>query len=143
MPSFQSRIPNLSKTGPVIELHIIPPDFLAETLRERGEPIPEAVKVLAMIDTGSSVSVLKHELVALMGLQPTRSIRVNTPSHSGVRALIYSAGLSFPNGVIEEPVHFVALPLQAQAVQCLVGRDILRKGVFIYDGPQNTITLSF
>jgi hypothetical protein len=87
--------------------------------------------------------VLKDNLVAILGLNPIRAVRVNTPSHSGIKAFIYPALISISQGEVNKLVHLVALPLEGQNIQCLIGRDILRNGVFIYDGPQNTITLTF
>lgn len=34
-------------------------------------------------------------------------------------------------------------PLKGQHIQCLVGRDVLQHGVFIYTGYDNSFTLSF
>ena len=48
----------------------------------------------------------------------------------------------FPNNVVVETV-VIAAPLQGQHIQCLIGRDVLRHGVFIYTGYTETFTLSF
>jgi len=50
--------------------------------------------------------------------------------------------LLFPNNVIVETV-VIAAPLQGQNILCLIGRDVLQHGVFIYTGYVNTFTLSF
>lgn len=139
MISFTIKIPNLLTTGPLIGIHIAAPGFLVEPLTK----LDQLKRIHAMIDTGASHSVLKDELVAILGLNPIRAVRVNTPSHSGIKAFIYPAFISISQGEVNKLVHLVALPLEGQNIQCLIGRDILQNGVFIYDGPQNTITLTF
>jgi hypothetical protein len=37
----------------------------------------------------------------------------------------------------------IAVPLQGQRIQCLVGRDVLRQAVLIYTSHNNSFTLSF
>jgi len=50
--------------------------------------------------------------------------------------------LLFPQNVVVETA-VIAAPLQGQHIQCLVGRDVLHHGVFIYTGYINSFTLSF
>jgi len=50
--------------------------------------------------------------------------------------------LLFPNRVVVETTA-IAAPLQGQHIQCLIGRDVLKHGVFVYIGYTDTFTLSF
>ena len=50
--------------------------------------------------------------------------------------------LLFPNhGIAYEGV-ITAAPLKGQNIDCLIGRDILSKGILIYIGYDNSFTLS-
>ncbi len=69
-------------------------------------------------------------------------VHVNTPSSTNVRCYEYLVRLVFPNNVTYEGT-VIEAPLQGQHIQCLVGRDVLARGVFIYIGYTNTFTLSF
>jgi predicted aspartyl protease len=111
----------LFRAGPVINIQIAAPRYWAEILTNRGEP----TRIAAMIDTGASHSVLKDKLVAVLRLNPIRAVRVNTPSHSGIKAYVYPAVISLAQGMVNKLVHLVALPLQGQNIQCLI--PILRQ----------------
>ena len=50
--------------------------------------------------------------------------------------------LVFPHNVVAE-VAAIEAPLEGQAIQCLIGRDVLSHGVFVYTGYINQFTLSF
>lgn len=55
---------------------------------------------------------------------------------------MYLLRLALPNNVVVETTA-IAAPLQDQHIQCLIGRDVLQHGVFIYIGYANTFSLSF
>ena len=63
MPSFTTTIPNLQKAGPIVEILITPAIELIEVLRSKNQPIPSPLKVLAMIDTGATSSVVNPYII--------------------------------------------------------------------------------
>ncbi|MDY7010650.1 MAG: aspartyl protease family protein [Planctomycetota bacterium] len=95
-----------------------------------------------MIDTGATGTVVREDLVHRLGLHPVGMTLINTPSSTNISCMTYSVRLFFPGGVTAEDVA-IAVPLQGQNIECLVGRDILRHGVSIYTGYMNTFTMSF
>lgn len=142
MPSFTAQIPNLQALGPIVELTLtLHPDVEA-ALAERGEIAPPPISAYALIDTGASATVIQEELVAKLDLQPIGVELVTTPSSINVRCYKYLARFILPNNITWEGT-VIAVPLQNQAVQCLIGRDILSRGVLVYLGQANTFTLSF
>jgi hypothetical protein len=59
----------------------------------------------------------------------------NIPCNRYRVRLLLSNDISFDIPVIEAP-------LEGQSIDCLIGRDILARGVFIYLGSGNAFTLS-
>jgi len=97
---------------------------------------------VALIDTGATRTVVKTGIAAALGLKPVGGIYVNTPSTSRHFCYEYAVRLIFPNRVVVDQV-VIEAPLKDQPIDCLIGRDILRQGVLVYVGPQNSFTLSF
>ena len=86
--------------------------------------------------------VLLGALIQRLGLKPVGVTFIHTPSSTNIRCLQYLARLVFPSNVVVETV-VIEAPLQGQHIQCLVGRDVLRHGVFIYNGYMQDFTLGF
>ena len=142
MPSFTSTIPNLQATGPVVELQLAVGSDAETSIQAKGERPASAIPVLAMIDTGASLSVVRQGLPAQLGLNPIGVSNVSTPSSTNVVCYRYLVRLMFPNKVLIEAT-ILELPLQGQHIQCLIGRDVLAQAVFVYIGHTNVFSLSF
>lgn len=143
MPSFTTHVSNLQAVGPVVEQLQIAVGSAAEaTLRKAGAIIPNPVLTTAMIDTGATASVVRQGIPAQLGLNPVGVTHINTPSSTNVACYEYFVRLLFPNNVLVETTVLEA-PLQGQHIQCLIGRDVLAHGVFVYIGYGNLFSLSF
>jgi hypothetical protein len=95
-----------------------------------------------MVDTGATGSVLRQGLAAQLRLNPVGVTLINTPSSTNVPCYECLVRLVFPNNVIFETTVLEA-PLQGQNIDCLIGRDVLSQGVFVYIGYTNLFSLSF
>ncbi len=115
---------------------------LEDVLKRDQKAAPKPIMVSGMIDTGATNTVIQEGLAKKLGLKPIGLRKITTPSSVDVECLTYQLRLDFPNGPKIEVVAIEA-PLQAQHIQCLIGRDILSHGVFVYTGYVNTFTLSF
>lgn len=142
MPSFTKQIPDLREAGPIVETRIAVGLALEEVLEHKGETIPTPVQIQAMIDTGATGTVVRSDLVHRLNLHPIGTTLIHTPSSTNIRCEQFLVRLILPNNIIKETVA-IAAPLQNQHIECLIGRDILKHGVFIYTGYMNTFTLSF
>ncbi|HPD19109.1 MAG TPA: hypothetical protein PLF61_05555 [Candidatus Goldiibacteriota bacterium] len=142
MPSFTATIPNLQRSGPIVEVLIMPSRKLIEVLQNRNQQISQPVRVLAMIDTGATSSVVNSKIIQDLGLNPIGTVKINTPSSTGLTCYQYQAGIVFPNNIVVETDELIEVPLQEQNIQCLIGRDVLKFGVLIYNGYTQTITFS-
>lgn len=142
MPSFTTQIPNLQEVGPVVEVRLAVGSIIENILQRDEQSIPAPVQAVAMIDTGATRTVVREDIIKQLSLNPVGSALINTPSATNIQCYEYLIRLLFPNHVIVETVA-IAVLLQGQHIQCLIGRDVLHHGVFIYTGYNNTFTLSF
>lgn len=142
MPSFTSQVPNLQSVGPVVEVRIAVGSAVEAALNKTGTAIPAPVPAVAMIDTGASGTVVQQGMASELGLRPIGLTSINTPSATNVHCYEYSLRLIFPTNVVFETTAIEA-PLQGQHIQCLIGRDVLGQGVFVYIGYSNLFSLSF
>jgi hypothetical protein len=142
MPTFSTQFPALRVSGPTIELQIAVSRALYNSLIKRKEPVPDPVKVLAMIDTGAQTTVVNSNIIKKLNLQPTSKVPVSSPLAHNVEVAQYTAAIILPKGVIIETTEMVEVPLEGASVHCLIGRDILRHGVFIYNGVYQTMSFT-
>ncbi len=142
MPSFTQRIPNLQQIGPVIEVVITPsvPFLQANNI---SAAIANSVRVLAMIDTGATGTVISQGLAKQLNINPVGTMLMHTPSSNNVLCYQFDVQLVFPNNVNVPSIIVSEAALQGQHIQCLIGRDLLQHAVLIYTGYDNSFTLSF
>jgi hypothetical protein len=114
---------------------------LAGFLRSLGQSVSAPISALAPIDTGASRTVVRDDLIQRLGLQPTGSAFVATPSSAPAPYPEYIVRLEIPSATAFD-IRVIAIPLHDPAVQCLIGRDILRQFVLVYNGPAGSCSLA-
>jgi hypothetical protein len=142
LASFTQRIPNLYRTGPVIEVILTPSVEFIKVLNIPSSSI-KSITVSAMIDTGASTTMISEGLAKSLGIEPVGTIKIHTPSSTNIICPQYNIQIIFPENVIYSSIVVTEAPLQGQHIQCLIGRDVLRDSVLIYNGHDNSFTLSF
>jgi predicted aspartyl protease len=97
----------------------------------------------ALIDTGAQRTILAPEAVQRVGLSKideTALIRVG----GEVKADVYAASLQFPHCGFAA-IEMIAVPcceLPHPLFRCLIGRDVLARWIFTYDGPAGAWQIS-
>jgi len=105
--------------------------------------------VRGLIDTGASGTVIDPSLLSSLNLTPTSAVPIHTPSTSGKPKLCdqFDVSLVFPlDGGYTYTLGAVAViesHLAVQGIDALIGRDVLERGVFIYDGVERTFLIGF
>jgi Retroviral aspartyl protease len=120
-------------------------------LRRAGSPIPQPVELEALIDTGSDSTCVDPTAIAPLGLRVHKYTMTNVPAAGGFSfAVEREAGLRIihPSGdpsrnFIEAALPVVELPLGQHGYQALLGRDLLDRCRFRYDGPARTFALAY
>jgi hypothetical protein len=139
----------LEDSGPIIPVTIGIPLALEEFCAAKGIQIPAAVSGYALIDTGASISAAHEEVLLGIGIQPIDSIPTQT-AHGDGRSFIYPAKVAFPALNIENYRMDRLIGSQLnwktedeKQIIMLLGRDILKYMLFVYNGLSSDIHLAF
>jgi hypothetical protein len=120
-------------------------------LQAANSPVPAPVPIRALVDTGASCSCVDPSVLTSLGLTPTGSARINTPSNGSepVDLPQYDVALIIPPATPgQSPLIFPIIPvvasqLRAQGIEALIGRDILSHCILVYNGTVNFFSLAF
>ncbi|MBI5553465.1 MAG: hypothetical protein HY917_01870 [Candidatus Diapherotrites archaeon] len=144
MPSMTVTLQNLHMQGPSLEIHFAVSQELESALKRDGKSTPEPIKVKSLIDTGATSCVVQEEIPKKLELAPVGKTKIATPSHNNYECYQYFMRLiiSLPAGPLIYEGTFIAVPLDGQNIQCLIGRDFLANSDLVYTGYMNRFTLS-
>jgi hypothetical protein len=125
-------------------------------LQIAGAQPPSAFNGIGLVDTGASNTLIDKSIVPFLGLQPSGIVPVFSPTTGATPISIneYDVSVWFPQApnliqsqVTPHPVH-LTLPVteadfSGQGFHVLIGRDVLARGVLIYNGLSGRFTLAF
>ena len=143
MPHYSLAI---TSAGPLISLHISVSAPRREALVKANKPIPPPVLTQLLVDTGASCTNIDSTLIGKLGLTPTGSVLMHTPStgQKPVKALTYDVGLILDVGGHQvSSVSVIETDFSDQGFGGLLGRDVLALARMTYSGPDNIVYLSF
>jgi len=101
-----------------------------------------------MIDTGASGTAIDENAIKPLGLTPTGSTQIHTPSTRGTAATCptYDVAVGIYHSVsplLIATVPVIASDFTGMGFDALVGRDVLQRCLFLYDGVAGTFTIGF
>jgi hypothetical protein len=146
---IQDHGSTLEESGPIIPVNIGIPAALEEFCAEKGFPVPAPVAGYALIDTGASGSAVHEQILLDLGVLPIDSIPTHTP-HGPGRSFVYPAKVSFPALNIQG-YRFDRLigcdlkwtTFDGKEITMLLGRDMLKFFLMIYNGVVSDVTLAY
>lgn len=120
-------------------------------LNSAGQPVPPPVQVQAMVDTGASCTCVDPTVLSHLGLSPTGTTPMVTPSTGGqpIQATQYDVSLMIPSAPNQTPLFHHTIPVvesqlvAMQGFHVLLGRDVLGECLLVYDGRMGLFTLAF
>ena len=142
----------IGSEGPVLNALIGVSQARAEMLTKKNQPVPNAVPIRALVDTGASCTCIDPVVFAALGLTPTGSVAMFTPSTGATphQADQYDVSLLIPPAAPTDYPFILgtlqvtaASDLNVQGIQALIGRDILTGCVLTYNGAMRLFTLAF
>lgn len=114
-----------------------------------NQPVPDVIPIRALLDTGASNTAIDPIVLSALGLTPTGSTLVNTPTTGATpqAADLYDVAFIIPAGnaapLFSQTLAVFSSELHAtQGFHALIGRDILSQCVFVYNG-SGFFTLSY
>ena len=156
--NFDFRDPNTNQPNPSgllqvgailpVEVHV--PDIIANQLTSSGQPVPNPVSGMALIDTGCTLTSVDDQAMQSLNLPPVNV--VNTLTASGpAQQNQYPVKLEFPG-------HGISMAIQAatgvnltgqiipttppQNILVLIGRDFLARTQLVWNGKYGMWSLS-
>lgn len=106
-----------------------------------GQAVPNPVAIRGLLDTGASNTAVDPSVLTALGITPTGTALVNTPTTGTAPQTVnqYDIGIVIP-APSGTPLFSQTLPvisselLAVQGFHALIGRDILSQCVFVYNG---------
>lgn len=140
---------SLNESGAVVELMIGVTEARREILAKNGLPIPGRVRVFAQIDPGSSLSGIDLGVLRQLAVTPTNTIhaRTTSPTAGTQEFEQFPVSISLAAGEIEmlvESVEVLGCVFGTEEpIRAILGRDVLKRCLFIYDGQASMFSLAF
>lgn len=113
--------------------------------------VPKPVQIQGLVDTGASATCIDPSVLSQLGLTPTGTTLVNSPTtgQQPVVADTYDVSLTIYATANQPPLIHHTVPavaselLAAQGIHALIGRDILRSCLLMYDGMGGLFSLAY
>lgn len=147
MPSKSYSVENLLVTGPRIVVKITPSSALLSVLSSNSTEMNSYSKTysaIMIVDTGASCSMVDSLVAQKLGLVNHGEEKIVTPSGErdcltfDINIVFIGQNKTFHNlGVAESNFR------NEQGVDGLIGRDILKSGLLVYQGESDQFTLAF
>ncbi len=147
MPFFTLQT---SPAGPIVDAFVGVSAGKVAALQQAQQQVPPLQRIRALIDTGASGSCVDPMVLTALGLQATGQVAVHTPTTGSTPAMCSQYDVSIlipaqnalpfqiPTTAVTEHEFF-----KAQGFHALLGRDILSRCIFIYNGQLRLFTLGY
>lgn len=120
-------------------------------LEKMGFPVPQEIVVNAQLDTGSFITGFTPELFQTLGVGPVDEIAIHTPSTrrgQPCNCPLFDVGVTLVSGTDRYTLPSITVIEtggfeHGEPVQAIIGRDILNRCVFQYNGPHRDFSLFF
>jgi hypothetical protein len=139
----------ISPNGPIVRIVVALSGPRQQALQLAKMSVPQPFIGSALLDTGASCTCIDPSIVQHLGLDPTGTGNMLTPSTAGVPSVCNQYDVAI--GIVMDPAVHVAswtIPvfesqLSCQGIYALIGRDILAGGLFVFNGRSRTFSLAF
>ena len=129
--------------GPHIAILVSATRWEVEEGRSVGLEFPE-LPVRALIDTGASLTIINPQIAATCKLKQTGHQKINAVGGEAGEYPEFAAAIRFPETELPglDTARVVACPIIRQPFfSCLIGRDILQKWLFTYNGRTGAVEI--
>jgi hypothetical protein len=149
MPLFTLQ---LTAQGPLMVAYVGVSEARRTALMSVGQAVPPPIQIRALVDTGAGGTCVDPSVLQTLGLTPTGSAQVNTPSTGATphNADQYDVSIAIPGALqTHSPLIIANIPvlcaelLAPQGFHALVGRDILSLCLLCYNGLAGSFTLAY
>lgn len=138
-----------SQLGPILDVTIAPGREAMKQISAAGQPRPSPQTVKMLVDTGADKSALDENLIEQWGIPYVQAGWAKTmagtkPVRMYELALSLKGQAAHPTWDVESLVITARRePFQGMPYSGLIGRDLLDRAVFVFNGPEHHCTLTF
>ncbi len=135
----------LAMRGPVVQVSIRVPPEIAERLTNTAQPVPAPIGGFALIDSGAATSCIDNEAARSLGLPVVNVISMASATHANVATNVYPINFDILGGAqitVNSP-RTAGATLANQGLVLLIGRDLMSRGFFSYNGLAGQFTICF
>lgn len=131
----------LRTKGMLLRVRVGSASSIAGQQQSSGTTPQAPEEIVAMIDTGASISAIDVAVAARLGLVQTGSVQVGGVGGMSQQP-VFAAALEIPDaGVTFDPLMLSGAQLGAPDFQMLVGRNLLCQMILTYDGANGQFAL--
>ncbi len=133
----------LKERGPIVQVMVGIEQNIAQQLLAKGLPLPEPVAGVALIDTGATSTCIDVGIAEKLNLPVVDVVSVVSASHADTKQNVYPALIEVVGIAIKfNAFRAIGVPLAAQGIDVLIGRDLLQHCTIFYNGIVGSFTLS-
>jgi predicted aspartyl protease len=139
----------LNETGALVSVEIGIPSALKQYLSEKGLAIPAAVSGFALVDTGAFATAVDESVFDSLGVPHIDEIPTDT-AHGPGKSKVYPANINFPGMNVTDMTmeRVIGSKLKwktkdEKEIIMLMGRDLLKYFLFVYNGLSSDVTLCY
>jgi hypothetical protein len=120
-----------------------------DVLQRNNFPVPPRRRVRAQVDTGTTFSLIDTQILRGLGvlLLDRMAARTSSPSGEPQEFNRYAVSLGLDAGGVEmhmaEVLILECVFTPEDGIQALLGQDVLKHCLFMYNGPQNSFSLAY
>jgi len=138
----------ISPGGPILDIQVGVSQARAQALQRAGRTVPNPIQIRGLVDTGASCTCIDPAVLQSLGLSPTGLVPMHTPSTGNQphNMNLYDVSLILMHPALTLSLGNMAVgesQLSIQGIQALIGRDVLRRCLLVYDGQTGIFTLAF
>lgn len=126
-------------SGPLVAVKLCVP----KQVKSKSEAPP--ISTLAEINSGSIATIIQEGVATSLGLEPIGRLELPTLTKPKYVGHLYGIRLQFPeeNWIETAAIEMPYMVREHARIECIIGRDILKHTVMVYNGFTNTFTLNF
>lgn len=136
--------------GALIAVEIGVGESLRRALIREGKPVPPAVQIDLLIDTGASRTSVDTSVMRTLGLEPRSATEYTDFSSKGLSKQtdvyvveLVLGGVGTGNTWRHDPLEVLTESFLNLPHQGLLGRDVINRGQLSYNGATRKCTLSY
>ena len=138
----------IAPQGPLVAVHVGLSVQRRAALMQAGQAVPTPILASLLLDTGASCTSIDSSIISQLGLQPTGTQGILTPSTGATphQCSTYDVSLSIPGAAPQKIISAIAIidgHYLTQGHHGLIGRDALKDARVVYSGHDGYVMLSF